>query len=244
MFGQCASEPLGDRRESPNAEGPRETLETGAYQISMLRPWPLSRHRESRIAATLTLVALVVILVAVPRHYRLLPLGSELLIGGGLIVFLWTPFARYAIAAFGVIVGAVIIILLGRLLYEMANSPTNLAPLLLLWTAIDLWLTNVVLFTLIYWQLDRGGPEGRDGGWKGMADFQFPRGDPEDGVPPNWHPSYIDYLYLAFTTSTAFSPSEIYPLSRRAKILHIMQSIISLLTVVALAARAINVLGD
>ncbi|HYL26814.1 MAG TPA: hypothetical protein VEW74_03205, partial [Candidatus Nitrosotalea sp.] len=93
-----------------------------------------------------------------------------------------------------------------------------------------------------YWQLDRGGPTGRAAGWNGPADFHFPRGEPSERVADDWQPSFVDYLYLAFTTSTAFSPSEIYPLSSRAKILHIVQSLISLLTVVALAARAINIL--
>lgn len=206
----------------------------------MRRP---STQRESRLAPAAMVAALVVILVAVPRHYRLLPYGSEVVIGGLLIALLWTRFARYAIAVFAVIVASVEITILVRLLYEMASRPANLEAIVLLWTAVDLWLTNVVLFTLVYWQLDRGGPDGRAGPWQGRSDFYFPRGDIADGVPDNWQPSFVDYFYLAFTTSTAFSPSEIYPLSSRAKILHIIQSLISLLIIVALAARAINVLG-
>jgi hypothetical protein len=125
----------------------------------------------------------------------------------------------------------------------MANNPSSLEAIVLLWTSIDLWLTNMVLFTLVYWQLDRGGPAGRAGDWRGLADFQFPHGDPRDGVPDDWQPSFVDYFYLAFTTNTAFSPSEIYPLTGRAKILHIAQSLIALVTIVAIAARAIDVLG-
>lgn len=108
---------------------------------------------------------------------------------------------------------------------------------------LALVLILVVLFTLIYWQIDRGGPEGRAGDWHGQVDFSFPRGDSIDGLPPDWRPAFMDYFYLAFTTSTAFSPSEIYPLTDRAKAMHIAQSLISLLTIVALAARAIDVLG-
>ncbi len=106
------------------------------------------------------------------------------------------------------------------------------------------WLTNVALFTLVYWRLDRGGPDGRAGGWQGSVDFYFPRGDAVVGVSNDWQPSFIDYLYLSFTTSTAFGPSEIYPLTDRAKILHIVQSLVSLLTIVALASRAIGILGQ
>ena len=199
-------------------------------------------HIESRLPPAAVVAALVVILVAVPRHYRLLPQGSEIVIGGALIAFLWTRFAPYAIAVFAAIVACIEITVLGRLLYEMASRPSGLDATVLLWTAIDLWLTNVVLFTLVYWQLDRGGPTGRAGGWKSPTDFHFPRGDPSDGVAADWQPSFVDYFYLSFTTSTSFSPSEMYPLSGRAKILHIMQSLISLLTIVALAARAINIL--
>jgi hypothetical protein len=201
-----------------------------------------AQQRESRIPPALMVATLVVILVAVPRHYRLLPQGWEMLIGGLLIAFLWSRFASYAIAAFAVIVAGVEITILGRLLYEMANRPANLEAVILLYTALDLWLTNVVLFTLIYWELDRGGPDGRAGLRQGQLDFYFPRGDAGD-VRVDWRPSFVDYFYLSFTTSTAFSPSEIYPLSSRGKILHIAQSLISLLIIIALAARAIDILG-
>ncbi len=189
-------------------------------------------------------VIIIIILVATPRHYHLLPKYSEIVIGGALIAFLWTRFERYAIVTFAVVVAGVEITILARLLYEMANRALHLDALVLLWTAIDLWLINVALFTLIYWRLDRGGPDGRAAVLQGPADFHFPRGDAADGIPRDWQPSFIDYLYLAFTTSTAFSPSEIYPLSDRAKLLHIVQSLISLLIIVALASRAIGILGQ
>ena len=207
----------------------------------MMRSPSAPRH-ESRLAPAGMVALLVLILVAVPRHYRLLPAYSEIVIGAGLIASLWTRFERYAIAIFAVIVATVEVTIMVRLLYEMANVESHLDPIMLLWTALDLWLTNVVLFTLIYWQLDRGGPEGRAGAWQGLADFSFPRGDPTEGLAADWQPSFVDYLYLSFTTSTAFSPSEIYPLTDRGKILHIVQSIVSLLIIIALAARAIGIL--
>jgi hypothetical protein len=188
--------------------------------------------------------ALIAILVAVPRHYRILSEFAEVAIGVSLIAFLWTSLARYAVVAFALIVGSIEVTILARLLYEMGTKPSGLDPVALLWTAIDLWLTTAVVFTLVYWQLDRGGPPGRAGAWHGRADFHFPRGYPSEGVPEDWQPSFIDYLYLSLTTSSAFSPSEIYPLTDRAKLLHSVQSLISLLTIIALAARAINVLGQ
>ncbi|MGB8518797.1 MAG: hypothetical protein WCD38_01380, partial [Candidatus Tumulicola sp.] len=98
---------------------------------------------------------IIIILVATPRHYHLLPKYSEIVIGGALIAFLWTRFERYAIVTFAVVVAGVEITILARLLYEMANRALHLDALVLLWTAIDLWLINVALFTLIYWRLDR-----------------------------------------------------------------------------------------
>lgn len=149
---------------------------------------------------------------------------SEIVIGGASIASLWTRLERVAILTFAIVVAGVEITILVRLLYEMASRPSNLDAVVLLWTAVDLWLINVVLFTLIYWRLDRGGPDGRAGSWRGAADFHFPRGDAADGV--------------------AFSPSEIYPLSDRAKALHIVQSMISPVVIVALASRAIGILGQ
>ena len=188
-------------------------------------------------------MALVLVLLLIPGHYRVLPKFSEVVIGAALIALLWTSFARYGVAAFGLVVVGIEITILTKLLYEIATKPSNLDAIVLFWTAIELWLINAVVFTLVYWQLDRGGPEGRAQGWHGRSDFHFPRGDAADGVPSDWQPSFTDYIYLALTTNTAFSPSEIYPLTDRAKILHVVQSLIALLTIVVLAARAIDVLG-
>jgi hypothetical protein len=206
---------------------------------------PSKPRQESRLLPAATVLVLMVVLVLLPRHYGVLPPWSEIVIGLAMILLLWSPFKRYAVAVFAVVVIGIEITILSRLLYEMASGGLEAAPIVLLWTAIDIWLTNVVVFTLVYWELDRGGPTGRAEGWQGQADFYFPRGDDEFGVgvPAQWQPSFIDYLYLAFTTNTAFSPSEIYPLTARAKLIHMLQSAISYITIVALAARAINILG-
>lgn len=202
-----------------------------------------SSVKRETLFATIIVAASVLVLLLVPGHYRVLPEFSEVVIGSALIVFLWTPFALYAVAVFGLIVVGIEVTILSRLLYEIAAKPSNLDAIILFWTAMELWLINAVVFTLVYWQLDRRGPAGRASGWQGRADVHFPRGDPADGVPDDWQPSFTDYLYLAITTNTAFSPSEIYPLTNRAKILHLVQSLIALLTIVVLAARAIDVLG-
>jgi len=112
----------------------------------------------------------------------------------------------------------------------------------LLRSATSLWVTNVLVFALWYWKLDAGGPSGRDTAKDHIdSSFLFPQMlDPE--CDPSWSPQFMDYLFLAFNTSTAFSPTDTAALSRWAKLGMMLQSLISLTIVVLLAARAVNIL--
>ncbi|WP_079138783.1 alpha/beta fold hydrolase [Actinacidiphila rubida] len=114
-------------------------------------------------------------------------------------------------------------------------------PLLLRGGAI--WLINVVIFALAYWELDRGGPAARAAGERDVPDFLFVQMQSPDLAPPHWEPVFFDYLYLSFTNSTAFSPTDVMPSSLWAKALMMGQSAVSLLTVVLVVARAVNILG-
>jgi uncharacterized membrane protein len=106
-----------------------------------------------------------------------------------------------------------------------------------------IWLTNVVAFALAYWEFDRGGPAERAAGTHKVPDFLFAQMDSRDLAPPEWEPEFADYLYLSFTNATAFSPTDVLPLSRWAKMLMMVQSAVALVVVVLVVARAINVLG-
>jgi hypothetical protein len=118
----------------------------------------------------------------------------------------------------------------------------------LILSGIAIWLTNVLIFALWYWQLDRGGPANRarhpdPTTPEGHPDFVFPEMD--GGRPYNpgdWMPEFIDYLVLAFTTATAFSPTDAMPNSRPAKALMAIQGLISLITLGLIISRAINIL--
>jgi uncharacterized membrane protein len=114
----------------------------------------------------------------------------------------------------------------------------------LLRVAGGVWLVNTVAFGLLYWELDRGGPLGRVGARpaSSYADLQFPQDDDPSIAPPDWRPTFADYLYVSVTTSTAFSPTDTMPLTRRAKLLMGLQSVVSLLTLALVAARAVNVI--
>lgn len=102
--------------------------------------------------------------------------------------------------------------------------------------------TNVITFGLLYWQLDGGGPAGRAVTPLPYPDFEFPQIATSGLAHPGWQPRFHDHLYLAFTNAIAFSPTDAMPLSRRAKALMLVESSASALTVLLVAARAVNIL--
>jgi hypothetical protein len=116
-------------------------------------------------------------------------------------------------------------------------------PKTLLRSAVALWVTNILVFALWYWRLDAGGPHEREkvAGHKEGA-FLFPQMNLGTISDPNWSPNFVDYLFLAFNTSTALSPTDTPALSRWAKILMMIQATISLTVLALLAARAVNIL--
>jgi Protein of unknown function (DUF1345) len=136
--------------------------------------------------------------------------------------------------------------MIAALIHLVHGIPEHLeTPRALLRSAFLLWITNVLIFALWYWKLDAGGPVLRELP-NGMAKsaFLFPqmmnRG--EVATDPCWVPNFVDYLFLAFNTSTAFSPTDTAVLSRWAKIGTMLQSLISLAIIALLAARAVNIL--
>jgi uncharacterized membrane protein len=129
----------------------------------------------------------------------------------------------------------------GQLVWRLVHGQEGEAagPLLLIGGAV--WLTNVIIFALWYWELDRGGPAARAQAIKVYPDFQFPQMATPDQTHPDWEPTFIDYLYLSFTNATAFSPTDTLPMTRWAKLLMLLQSCVSLATVALVIARAVNV---
>lgn len=111
----------------------------------------------------------------------------------------------------------------------------------LFYTALGIWINNVLNFAILYWLMDGGGPDARRAGAK-YPDFDFPAASVPDKVRPGWLPGLVDYLFLGFTTATAFSPTEAQPLTSRAKLAMIAEGVISLTTVALVGARAINII--
>jgi uncharacterized membrane protein len=113
---------------------------------------------------------------------------------------------------------------------------------ILLGRGAAIWVANVIIFSLWYWQVDRGGPAERAAGSPIPPSFAFPENATPELAPAGWRPEYPDYLYLAFTNATAFSPTDTLPLRRWAKLTMMVQSTLSLVIAILVIARAINVL--
>jgi uncharacterized membrane protein len=130
-----------------------------------------------------------------------------------------------------------------RLAIGITEGNTGITPARLLLGGAMIWLTNVVVFALWYWEFDRGGPVARALNVKRYPDFQFVQMvSPPDMVPPDWEPNFVDYLYLALTNAAAFSPTDVMPLSRWAKVAMAAQSLVSIVTVALVVSRAVNIL--
>ncbi len=112
----------------------------------------------------------------------------------------------------------------------------------LILTAVNIFFTNIIVFGLLYWEIDAGGPIKRLVTDIRDRDFSFPQMQNPELAPINWRPNFIDYLYVSATNATAFSPTDTMPLTRLAKLFMLLQSLISLTTLALVASRAVNIL--
>jgi uncharacterized membrane protein len=148
---------------------------------------------------------------------------------------------RLALATIAIVsaANAASIILLVHLLVNGAEATAAT----LLRAAVHMWVVNVLLFGLWYWQLDGGGPINRPACAHTERDFLFPQHTEPVLAESGWQPQFLDYLYVSFTNAAAFSPTDTMPLSRWAKMLMLVQSAISLSLAVMVVARAVNILS-
>jgi hypothetical protein len=133
---------------------------------------------------------------------------------------------------------------LARLIVAILAGTAGSGQTLLL-DAINIWVTNVIIFALWFWALDRGGPAAKGLHPEKENDFIFTQQQTPGGQTrfPDWSPGFIDYLFLAFTNATAFSPADTFPLTIRAKLLMMAESAISLATIALVASRAVGILS-
>jgi hypothetical protein len=208
---------------------------------------------EPRWPASLALIAVGGLRLALPETLSMGPGWLLLAVIGVLTVPLFwahwrglTNLNRILGYLLSAIVTADMIWSLGLLIVALpAHKET---PLDLLTSAAALWITNILVFASWYWRLDGGGPAAREArGVHVDGAFLFPQMTLTPAMraamcEQNWNPGFVDYLFVAFNTSTAFSPTDVPVLSRWAKVLMMIQSLISLATIVLLAARAVNIL--
>ncbi len=141
------------------------------------------------------------------------------------------------------IVSIVNVIALGFLIHYMVSAGPLVAGRQLLLAGAQIWFTNVIVFGLWYWELDGGGPPARLRDPSAPRDFAFVQMTDPEVAKPGWRPHFSDYFYLSFTNSTAFSPTDTMPLSATSKLLMLGESAISMLTLLLVAARAVNILS-
>jgi hypothetical protein len=210
---------------------------------------------ESRWPVALAILAVLFLLVLLRSRARLFPSWLAYAIGMALILPMagvwlsggrawWLRLERITTLCFSLIVEIITLATLFYLVREMVVRPTALSGRQLLTSSIGTWVTNVLAFSLVYWQIDRCGPEARGNNAGLKPDWLFPQSAASETVPPDWRPTYVDYLFLSFSTATAFSPTDTLPMTSRAKVLMMIESTVSLTTLVIVASRAINTLSS
>ena len=216
--------------------------------------WLRRTPGEKRWPVTLTVVAAIALQILLPGRLVLQPIPRWLLpalegaLLAGQIVANPVRIERRprVIAAASIVLTMLITIANAAsgvlLVREILKGITKTAvPLLASGSAI--WVTNVIAFALWYWEFDRGGPVNRAEGLSRYPDLMFPQMTAPELAPPDWEPRFVDYLYMAFTNATAFSPTDVMPLARWAKMTMLVQSAVSLALVVLVVARAVNILA-
>jgi hypothetical protein len=227
--------------------GPPPAQPAAAAQVALAAPdaepfWP------AQLAAGAALVLYLTLPHALIMGPKWLVPGVEGVLLLGLVITTPTRHHMQSSRLRGLIVGLVglvslttliSLILLARFLVNGSQARGHA----LLFAGGVLWLTNVLIFGIWYWELDGGGPARRLApSTVRKLDFLFPqKAQPE--LAPCWHPGFVDYLYTSYTNATAFSPTDTMPLSAMAKLLMTTQSLIALITILLVVARAVNVLG-
>ncbi|MCP9916278.1 hypothetical protein KBZ13_07240 [Cyanobium sp. ATX 6F1] len=214
-----------------------------------------SMRIELRWPASLAVLVLWALERGLPNRFRLLPAGFDFISFGLVLIPMlavgltagrsrWLRIERLTTSIFVIAAGGITFVTLVVLIKEMLFGRGDLDALELLASGVAIWVSNVVIFSLAFWQVDRGGPEARLNRLAIRADWFFPQEGVPDAVRPDWRPTFIDYLFLSFSTATAFSPTGAIPLNARSQLMLMLQSTISLLTIAVIAARAINILGS
>jgi hypothetical protein len=208
---------------------------------------------EPRWPPALAILVVLFLMVVLPHHVLVMPVWMSRFAGLAVLV----PMAAVALTGANIwwlrtertMILLSVVVYIANTIVELADMvgiitlhPPESRAISLLSSSVAIWVTNVLTFSLLYWQLDRGGPYARASQLRVKPDWLFPQAALPEDVPPDWRPFFLDYLFLGYNTATAFSPTDVLPLTRRAKMLMMIESTVSLLTIAFVAARAVNVL--
>lgn len=230
-------------------------LTAGANEL--VPAWLRPGNPESRWPVLLALIAAMALQYGIPHQYTVVPRWPLIALEVVLLIVLTlinpvrlTRSTRVGKAATFVLLAAITIdntasaVILD---YRIITGQVSNNAAVLLGSGAALFFTNVIVFGIWYWELDLGGPFARAGVderhlKRTYPDFLFPQTDRPALAPEEWEPRFLDYLYVSFTNVVAFSPTDTMPLTRRAKTMMAVQSLVAVSTLALVVARAINVL--
>jgi uncharacterized membrane protein len=221
------------------------------WKAGALPGWLRKTEGENRWPATITVLVAIALQIVTPDRYALHPRLLLPILEAVLLLALIAanpvrlqrahPAIRFCSLALTVLMAianfASVVMLIDQILKHHASNATAL-----LGGGVNIWITNIIVFALCYWEFDRGGPAARAEASRPYPDFLFPQMMDPSKAHESWEPTFVDYLYLSFTNSTAFSPTDTMPMVPWAKLVMLAQSMISLVTVALVAARAVNIL--
>ena len=250
---------MDDSKEQPEA---REDVVHRAQHLAkdaaqMLPAWLQPGNPESRWPVLVALISAIVMQGAIPKRYTVVPRWPLLAMEVALVVVLLiinpirlTRATRLSKAASLLLLAAITIdntasaVLLD---YHIVTGTVSNDAALLLGSGAAVFITNVIVFGIWYWEVDLGGPFARAGinerdPKRVYPDFLFPQMDKRHLAPKDWEPRFLDYLYVSLTNVMAFSPTDTMPLTRRAKAMMSLQALVAVSTLALVIARAVNVL--
>ncbi len=209
---------------------------------------------EPRWPVALAVITVSALLIAATARIRPFPSWVTLAIAAGLVLPMagvrlsrgdrrWRRVERALTLIFFLFAQAATYVTVWYLVGEMLHQTGDLSGRQLLGTAVGAWFTHILAFSMAYWQLDRGGPEARANDMGPRSDWLFPEMGAPDEAPPHWRPTYVDYLFLSFSTAAAFSAADTVPLTTRAKVFMLIESAASLVMLLIIVSYGIGALG-
>jgi len=250
---------MDDSKEQPEA---REDVVHRAQHLAkdaaqMLPAWLQPGNPESRWPVLVALLSAIAMQAAIPKRYTVVPRWPLLLMEGALVAVLLiinpvrlTRPTKLGKAASLLLLAAITIDNTASAVvldYHILTGTVSNDAALLLGSGAAVFITNIIVYGVWYWEIDLGGPFARAGVTertpeRRYPDFLFPQMDVRRLAPKDWEPRFLDYLYVSLTNVMAFSPTDTMPLTRRAKAMMALQALVAVSTIALVFARAVNVL--